>query len=218
MSTPNSQLPTSKGNGSAECGASRREAAGSRCLSRRSFERLSLGVGSWTLGIVVALTLVGAVFAQQEAPKVKPSQHGTVSQRIADTTITLEYNRPVARGRELFGKLVPYGRVWCPGADDCTTIELSTKVTVEGQELPAGKYSVWAEPGPEKWIFIFNKQANVFHTRYPAGQDALRVEVTPRTGSHMETLAFYFPAVDGRKGELAFQWGTVVVPMKLEVP
>jgi len=170
------------------------------------------------LGIVVAFTLVGAVFAQQEAPKVKPSQHGSVSQRIADTTITLEYNRPVARGRELFGKLVPYGRVWCPGADDCTTIELSTKVTVEGQELPAGKYSVWAEPGPEKWIFIFNKQANVFHTRYPAGQDALRLEVTPRTGSHMETLAFYFPAVDGHKGELAFHWGTVVVPIRFEVP
>jgi len=218
MTTPNFQLPTSKGNGSAECGASRREAAGSRCLSRRSFERLSLGVGSWTLGIVVAFTLVGAVFAQQEAPKVKPSQHGSVSQRIADTTITLEYNRPVARGRELFGKLVPYGRVWCPGADDCTTIELSTKVTVEGQELPAGKYSVWTEPGPEKWVVIFNKQANVFHTRYPAGQDALRLEVTPRTGSHMETLAFYFPAVDGHKGELALHWGTVVVPIRFEVP
>jgi len=161
---------------------------------------------------------VGAVFAQQEAPKIKPSQHGTVSQQIADTTITVDYNRPVARGRELFGKLVPYGRVWCPGADDCTTIELSTKVTFEGQELPAGKYSVWTEPGPEKWVVIFNKQANVFHTRYPAGQDALRLEITPRTGSHMEALAFYFPAVDGRKGELALHWGTVVVPVRFEVP
>ena len=158
------------------------------------------------------LSLCSGALGAGAAPKVKPSQHGTVSQRIADTTITLEYNRPVARGRELFGKLVPYGRVWCPGADDATTIEVSTKVTFEGQELPAGKYSVWTEPGPEKWIVIFNKQANVFHTRYPAGQDALRLEVTPRTGSHMETLAFYFPVVDGHKGELALHWGTVVVP------
>jgi Protein of unknown function (DUF2911) len=170
--------------------------------------------------LVVAAVGLFAVtgISAQETAKVKPSQHGTVSQRIADTTITVEYNRPVARGRELFGKLVPYGRVWCPGADDCTTIEVSTKVTLEGQELPAGKYSVWAEPGPEKWIVIFNKQASVFHTRYPAGQDALRLEVTPRTGSHMETLAFYFPAVDGHKGELALHWGTVVVPLKFEVP
>jgi len=157
------------------------------------------------------------VFAQQE-PKIKPSQHGSLSQHIADTTITVEYNRPVARGRELFGKLVPYGRIWCPCADDATTIEVSTKVMFEGRELPAGKYSVWTEPNHEKWTVIFNKQANAFHTRYPAGQDALRLEITPQTGSHMETLAFYFPVVDGHKGELALHWGTVVVPMKFEVP
>ena len=170
------------------------------------------------MGVVLALSLVTAPSAQEPAPKVKPSQHGSVSQRIADTTITLEYNRPVARGRELFGKLVPYGRIWCPCADDATTIEVSTKVMFEGQELPAGKYSVWSEPGPEKWTIIFNKQANVFHTRYPAGQDAIRMELTPRTGSHMETLSFYFPVVDGHRGELVLHWGTTIVPMKFEVP
>ena len=159
-----------------------------------------------------------ALAAQEAAPKVKPSQHGSVSQRIADTTITLEYNRPVARGREIFGKLVPYGKIWCPCADDATTIEVSTKVLFEGQELPAGKYSVWSEPGPDKWTIIFNKQANVFHTRYPSGQDALRLEITPRAASHMETMAFYFPVVDGQKGELVLHWGTVVVPMTFEVP
>jgi Protein of unknown function (DUF2911) len=177
-------------------------------------------VGHRKLGVIVAfaIAIAPSVAAQDNPPKVKPSQRGGVSQRIADTTITLDYSRPVARGRELFGKLVPYGRIWCPGADDATTIEVSTKVTFESQELPAGKYSVWAEPGPDKWTVIFNKQANVFHTRYPAGQDAIRMEITPRTGSHMETLAFYFPVVDGHKGELALHWGTVVVPMKLEVP
>jgi hypothetical protein len=177
-----------------------------------------LGFWVWGLGCVLAFASAAAPSAQEAAPKVKPSQHGTVSQRIAETTITVDYNRPVARGRELFGKLVPYGRVWCPGADDCTTIEVSTNVTVEGQELPSGKYSVWAEPGAEKWVVIFSKQANVFHTRYPAGRDALRLEITPRTGSHMETLSFYFPVVDGHKGELVLHWGTVVVPMKFEVP
>ena len=170
------------------------------------------------MGVVLALAFAAAPSAQEAAPKVKPSQHGSVSQRIADTTITLEYNRPVARGREIFGKLVPYGKIWCPCADDATTIEVSTKVLFEGQELPAGRYSVWSEPGPDKWTIIFNKQANVFHTRYPSGQDALRLEITPRAGSHMETLAFYFPVVDGHKGELVLHWGTLVVPMKFEVP
>ena len=65
---------------------------------------------------------------------------------------------------------------------------------------------------------IFNRTAQAWHTRYPAGQDVLRVKVTPRTGSHMETLAFYFPVVDGRKAELVLHWGTVVVPLSIEVP
>jgi hypothetical protein len=151
-------------------------------------------------------------------PKVKPSQRGTVSQRVADTTITIDYSRPVARGRELFGALVPWGRVWCPGADDATTIEVTTGVTFGGKELPAGKYSVWTEPGPEKWVMIVNRSANVWHTRYPAGQDALRVDATPREGAHMETLAFYFPVVDGKKAELVLHWGKVVVPIAIEVP
>ena len=84
----------------------------------------------------------------QKGPR--PSQHGSVSQRINDTTITIEYNRPVARGREIFGKLVPYGRIWCPCADDATTVEVSKAVRIEGQELAAGKYSLWTEPQAEE--------------------------------------------------------------------
>lgn len=175
-----------------------------------------------TRAVILLVVLLGALppaFQQPTAPpRVKPSQRGSVTQRIADTTITIDYSRPVARGRELFGKLVPWGRVWCPGADDATTIEVSADLKVDGKDLAAGKYSVWAEPGPERWTLMFNRQHAVWHTRYPEGQDALRLEVTPRPGSHMETLAFYFPVVDGKKGELVLHWGTVVVPVTLEVP
>ena len=171
-------------------------------------------------GVVVMLAggAIAGVSAQPSSKGPKPSQHGSVSQRINETTITVQYNRPVARGRELFGKLVPYGRIWCPCADDATTVEVSTNVTVDGRDLPAGKYSLWTEPQPEQWSVIFNKQHAVWHTRYPDGHDALRLQITPRNGSHMETLAFYFPVVDGRKGELVLHWGTVVVPMTIEVP
>lgn len=168
--------------------------------------------------IVVGLQVVSPA-AQSEAPqKPRPSQHGSVSQRIADTTITIEYNRPVARGRELFGKLVPYDAVWCPCADNATTIETTTDVKINDRDLPAGKYSLWTLPQAEKWTVIFNKTAAAWHNRYPEGQDLLRVEATPRTGSHMETLAFYFPVVEGRTAELVLHWGTTVVPLKIEVP
>lgn len=165
------------------------------------------------------LLLTASLASFSQAPeKIKPSQHGSVAQQVGDTIITIEYNRPVARGRELFGHLVPYGRIWCPCADDATTIVVSTDVMINGQKLPAGRYSVWTEPNPERWTVIFSKRASAWHTRYPQGQDALRLEVTPRSGSHMETLAFYFPVVDGRKAELVLHWGTVVVPLEIEVP
>lgn len=167
--------------------------------------------------LLLALCAAG-LQARQDPPKIRPSQHGSVSQRVADTTFTIEYNRPVARGRDLFGALVPYGKVWCPCADDATTLDVSTAIKIGGHELPAGKYSVWTVPDEGKWTVILSKQSNAWHNRYPEGQDVLRFDVTTRTGSHMETLAFYFPVVDGKKAELVIHWGTTVVPMGIEVP
>jgi hypothetical protein len=170
---------------------------------------------------VAAGLLFSAVVVAQHAghsPAIKPSQHGTVTQQVAGTHITIVYNRPVARGRDLFGALVPYDKVWCPGADYCTTIKLSTDVTIEGRPLPAGTYSVWAKPGETKWTVMINRGQLVFHTAHAADQDVLTLEVTPRSGSHMETLAFYFPVVDGKHAELVLHWGTVVVPLRIDVP
>jgi len=168
--------------------------------------------------VLLVAAAAAALIADRRQTTPKPSQHGTVSQQVADTTITIDYNRPVARGRELFGALVPFGRVWCPGADNCTTIEVSTDIKLEGHPLQKGTYSLWALPGAEKWGMIVNRAHPVFHTRYPSDQDVFRVEVTPRSGSHMETLAFYFPVVEGRHAELVFHWGTVVVPLSIDVP
>jgi hypothetical protein len=169
---------------------------------------------------VIVVISVRVLAAQEPAParNPKPSQHGTVSQRIADTTITIEYNRPVARGRELFGKLVPWGRIWCPCADDATTVATTTDIQINGESLAAGTYSMWTEPQQSDWTLIFNREHAAWHTRYPAGKDALRIKATPRTGAHMETLAFYFPVVEGRTAELVLHWGTMIVPMKIDVP
>jgi hypothetical protein len=170
--------------------------------------------------LVIAAIALLTVQAPGQPPKIKPSQHGSVSQQIADATIRIEYDRPVARGRELFGALVPYDKVWCPGANDCTTIELSSNVKVNGQDLAAGTYTIWAKPGAASWQIIFNRAHPTFHTQHArvADQDFLTLEITPRPGQHMETLSWYFPVVDGRHAELVFHWGTVVVPIEIDVP
>lgn len=165
-----------------------------------------------------AIPLFAAAVLQ--TPSIPLSQHGSVSQQIAGTTITIEYNRPSARGRELFGSLVPYDRVWCPGANECTTIALTTDVTINGNHVPAGTYTLWAKPGRTKWTMIFNRAHPTFHTQHARveDQDFLKIDVAPKTGPHLETLTFSFPVVEGRHAELAFQWGTVIVPLSIDVP
>jgi hypothetical protein len=151
--------------------------------------------------------------------KVSKSQAAAVSQRIANTEITLTYSRPVARGRELFGGIVPYDQVWNPGADQATAIAFTRGVQIDGQPLQAGKYSLWTIPRPETWTVIFSKAANVYHTPYPGkDQDQLRVDVRPERGAHMETLLFYFPIVEGKDAVLRLHWGEVMVPLSIRVP
>jgi hypothetical protein len=151
--------------------------------------------------------------------KVSKSQAAAVSQRVANTEITLTYSRPVARGRALFGALVPYDQAWNPGADRATAITFTRDVQVNERPLPAGKYSVWAIPRADAWTMIFSKAADVYHTPYPGeGQDALRLDVRPERGPHMEALSFYFPTVEGKDAVLRLHWGEVMVPLAIRVP
>jgi hypothetical protein len=151
--------------------------------------------------------------------EVSKSQAAAVSQRIANTEVTVTYSRPVARGRELFGALVPYEVIWNPGADRATAVAFTRDVQVNGQALPAGKYSLWAIPRPDTWTMVFSKAGDVYHTPYPGEeQDALRLDVRPEPGPHMEALTFYFPLVEGKDATLRLHWGEVVVPLAIRVP
>ncbi len=168
--------------------------------------------------LTVACTAVlAATSTDLAAQRVRRSQRGTVSQHVADTRIRIEYNRPVARGRTLFGGLVDWNEVWHPGADEATTLEVTDDVLIAGERLPAGTYSVWTIPRPDEWTLIFSAAADVWHTPYPRGHDALRVSLEPIDGAHMETLAFYFPVVSSDATTLHLHWGTTIVPIPIRL-
>ena len=159
------------------------------------------------------LLALAAPLAAQEIPL---SQHATLSQQVGHTVIIIDYNRPVARGRKLFGDLVPWGEVWHPGANDATTISFSKNVLIEGKPLAAGDYTLWAIPDSTRWTMIFSKALHVWHRPYPgASKDVLRVQLTPEHGDHMEVLAYYFPVVGPDSATLRFHWGTTIVPIKI---
>lgn len=160
----------------------------------------------------ISVALAAAVLLQQ----VPRSQHGSVTQRVGNTDISISYNRPVARGRELFGGIVRWGRVWHPGADSATTISFSRDVSIEGHDLAAGRYTLWTIPteSPQPWTVIFSRALNVWHTPYPGeSSDVLRVTVPSEQGAHMEVLAYYFPVVTPDSAQLRLHWGTTIVPV-----
>ncbi len=167
------------------------------------------------IACVLALAALAPASAL-DGQTVRKSQRGTVMQMIATTAVTVVYNRPSARGRHLFGDVVPYGQVWNPGADEATTITVSKDVRISGARLPVGKYSVWMIPVENgSWTVIFSKAADVFHVPYPEGRDALRVQLQPERGSFMETLAFYFPVVQPDRAVLNLHWGETIVPVPI---
>ena len=148
------------------------------------------------------------------------SQRGSVSQMVAHTEIALEYGRPVARGRALFGQLVPWDSVWHPGADSATRISFTRPVRLEGQEVKAGEYSIWLVPRAARpWTVILSRTAHTFHKPYPgSANDAYRFDVSPETGAHMESLAFYFPSVLRAEAVLRMHWGQTILPIRITAP
>ncbi len=164
---------------------------------------------------LATLLLVSPAGATGQA--VPFSQRAAVTQQLGNTNVTITYGRPNARGRTLFGGVVAWGEVWCPGADQATAITLSKDVMLGGQRLAAGKYSLWAIPDSAEWTLIFSRAADVFHVPYPgASKDALRLKVKPQSGPFMETLAFYFPSANADRALLNLQWGETIVQVPIE--
>jgi hypothetical protein len=165
----------------------------------------------------VALVLIigGATATAAQVP-IPKSQLAVVTQWVAGTKIEITYRRPVARGRALFGALVPYGTVWTPSADTAARIAISAPITINGSQLNAGSYSIWAIPGETSWSIKFNSVSNVFHLAYPAGRDVMEVKSTPAHGPHVETLEFAFPMTDADSARLELHWGTTVIPLSIK--
>lgn len=166
--------------------------------------------------LAVLALLVASDACEAQAPR--RSQRQEIVQMVGATRIEAMYIRPVARGRDLFGALVPYGKIWTPSADSAMRLTFSTDVTVGGQSVKAGSYSVWAIPDSAQWTIVFNSRPNVFHLSYPGTDDVLRVPAKVDSLSYVETLTLSFPNVDGKKAVMQIQWGRTAVSLAVEVP
>jgi len=148
----------------------------------------------------------------------RASQHAVVTQRIGITDITINYHRPLANGRQIWGKVVPYGQVWRAGANENTTITFTDPVTIEGQALDKGTYGLHMIPGENQWTVIFSKDSKDWGSfSYKQEDDALRVNIKPQPAEAYNALAYDFDDVKPDSAVVTMRWDKVAVPFRVEV-
>ncbi|MBS1546888.1 MAG: DUF2911 domain-containing protein [Bacteroidetes bacterium] len=165
--------------------------------------------------ILLALTANGPV----QRPRSSPP--GTATYNKDGLKIEVNYSRPYKKGREIFGELVPYGRVWRTGANEATTFSTNQALNIAGKTLPAGKYTLWTIPNADNWQVIFNKRMYPWGinmegeaSRDPA-DDALEV-TAPVEQTSKVVEQFTINVVDSAVPTLEFVWDRtqVSVPLK----
>lgn len=158
--------------------------------------------------LVLALAALPAAASAQ----VRASERATVSQVSDGTRITIDHARPRARGRtELYGRTVKWGEVWTPGANWATTIETTRDITLDGQRVAKGKYSVWFVVRPERWTVVLDPEHQRYHTEHPdsaaVAPGQVRWTVTPAAAPFTEILTWSVPEVRPDGMRLRFHWG-----------
>lgn len=166
--------------------------------------------------VTLALAALATTALAQDLPR--PSPKAQIMQSVGLNDITVSYNRPAVRDRQIWGALVPYDQVWRTGANEATTINFSRDAMVNGKAVPAGIYSLHTIPGRDKWTVILNREAEQWGSyQYDATKDLLRFEVAPMAIPAQERMTFSFPVVTDDMAVLALDWEKVRVPITIHV-
>ena len=174
----------------------------------------------FSLVCVSGLVLPSGLFAQTskvDFPAASPAC--TLKQHVGLTDVEIVYSRPGAKGRAIFGGLVPYGEVWRTGANASTKISFSTPVRLNGTEVPAGKYALYTIPGEKEWTVILSKDTSLNGAfGYNPTNDLVRFKATPvKLTEPVETFTIEFNDIRDDSATLNLVWEKTRVPIKLEL-
>jgi len=155
--------------------------------------------------------LVTVTFVNAQNKPASPA--ATATGKINGASISINYSSPSVKGRVIWGELVPFNKIWRAGANAATTIESDKDLVVEGQKLPAGKYSFFVIPNEKECVIIFNKVAKMSGTNnYDEKEDQLRVTVKPQIAdSSTESLVYNI-----NKNSIVLSWEKWNIPISVK--
>jgi tetratricopeptide (TPR) repeat protein len=172
------------------------------------------------IAVAVVVLTVPVDLTAQDPPLVLPkaSPRATVSQTIGLTTISITYDRPGVKSREVWGQLVPYDSVWRAGANENTVIAFSSPVRVGGRDLPAGRYGVHMIPTRSEWTVILSRQADAWGSfSYDPKEDAVRLSARPVAAPFQESLSYTLDDPGTGSAVATLHWEKLAVPFTVEV-
>ncbi|PRZ20631.1 DUF2911 domain-containing protein [Flavobacterium granuli] len=172
--------------------------------------------------LLILLAVVIANFsieAQVKTPESSPKTK--INQSVGLTDIEIVYSRPSARGRAVFGNLVPFGKLWRTGANENSTISFSDDVMIDGKTLKKGKYALYTIPNIQSWEIIFYKTTDNWGTpqEFNEANVALRTTVKEEALSKpVETFTIGLSRLDTDFAYLEMYWENSYAALKFEVP
>lgn len=174
-----------------------------------------------TLSIFILCFLVSnQTQAQFEHPVELPaaSPKAKVYQQIGVTDMSIVYHRPLAKGREIFGKLIPFGKMWRAGADENTVIKFSTDVTIDGKMIKAGAYGLHAIPNKDSWTIILNTETKAWGSYfYDKSKDVARFSAKSENSSHEEAMSYSFKNITKNSATVDLKWAKTSVTFDVNV-
>jgi len=162
-----------------------------------------------TYFLLAVFAISGIFTARAQGIKIpQPSSTQTITQDFGLGTVTITYSRPNLKGRKMLGVQEPFGQVWRTGANWATVIKFTDDVTLEGNKVAAGTYSLFTIPDKEEWTVILNKTVKQWGAySYKADSDVLRFKVKPMAMKEpLETFSVQFANVDPTTAELHLMW------------
>ena len=171
------------------------------------------------LSLALHLIIINCLPAQVKLPAPSPTQ--TIKQEFGLGSIQVVYSRPGAKGRKVFGNLVPYNKLWRTGANEATRITFSDPVEINGKRLDSGTYALYTIPGEESWQVIFNKGISNWGTEgYKETEDVASFKTEPlKANTKYERFTIQFADVQPESCELQLMWEKklVVIPITVNI-
>lgn len=160
--------------------------------------------------LLLAIVLIAGSAFSQVLPK--KSTKSKIEQMVGLNEISVEYSRPNANGRVIFGDLVPYGEVWRLGANEPTKIDIKYPISINSQKLDTGSYAVFAIPKKNSWTIVFNTDTEQWGAmEYDSEKNVLEYSAAVNSCEHEETFTVAFENVEESSAVLAMRWSTVEV-------